>query len=507
MRTRRFGGLLLAALVMSIPAFVASGVPPFGHVQPAHALVSAPDPKPGIYQVWGHDSDVQSLPYVVGGQVKVEWRDIEPIRGRWNWTSLDSKLALYKSMGKQATVQVNSTTRPAWVASLIATCNNSFPQYWDPGYVQLQDALITALAAHLKASPYRSVVALVRASPNAIGTELTDVPAGYQCTPATNGRIWNEPWSVAVGQNYYKTVMGLYRTRMSPELHFALRAQLFTTNAVTPPLEWLGVDDAWIMQTASDIDPNPLRDAFDVFAVNWARAGKTEGYIEPHHTNGKSHLVSWNYWRLLHELNKGVSYLAVYGEQIAAGRTNTEYSGAFDFANQYAGSHARPLTAPGAWVALKYGYGKTAGNLTRFMTQVDPEGTSTALDSKQGTAVIGPATQKYGRFARQITAGTTKNRMTFQLNPTFRSGLAASTTRLRVIYLDSAPATFQVRWGTASSAVTTVRTAGSGLWRSAFVTVPGTSYAGQLPGAGDISVTATAGTSIFHMVEVTVGGR
>ena len=144
-----------------------------------------PLPAAGIYQVWANDSGA-TAPYVRGGQITLDWATIEPKRKTFNWSSLDSELKYYASIGKVATVQVNSTTKPAWLWNVVARCgtvqNQAVPQYWDPVYMTVQTEMVSALAAHLKASPYESTVALVRSAPNAIGTELTDLPSGYTCT-------------------------------------------------------------------------------------------------------------------------------------------------------------------------------------------------------------------------------------------------------------------------------------------------------------------------------------
>jgi hypothetical protein len=470
-------GTLAAALALAAPA-------------------SADTPPAGIYQVWGKDSAL-SLPYVKGGQITLEWSQLEPTRNRFNWSVLDSKLKYFHSIGKVATVQINSTrSKPAWVWNVVQRCGTqkgqAAPRYWDPQYMQVQTELVTGLANHLKESPYRSAVALVRAAPNAIGTELTDNPG---CAG----------WSKDVRNRYYYNIMNLYRTRMLPEIKVALRTQVWTqAPTLRPPADWLGADGAWMMGTASDIDPNPMRDAFDAFMVTHAKNGTSGAYQEPHYTTGKKHLVSWNYWRILMELHKGVHAIAVYGQEIANG-SNPEYRAAFDFANRYAGLHHTPAKSPGAWVALKQGPGRLAGNFTWLMRQLDVDATSTAVDSANGARIIGPTGQRYGRFARRITGGTAKNQLRFALDPAFKTGLAGAGTQLRVTYLDAGTGSFEVKWGGGAQ---TVKKSGSGSWKTVSILVGGAGYTGGLASGADITVTALGSdTSTFHMVEVAVDGR
>ena len=102
-------------------------------------------PVAGIYQVWGNDSGA-TAPYVRGGQITLDWATIEPQRNSFNWSSLDSELKYYASIGKVATVQVNSTTKPAWLWNVVARCGTvqkqAVPQYWDPVYMTVQTELV-----------------------------------------------------------------------------------------------------------------------------------------------------------------------------------------------------------------------------------------------------------------------------------------------------------------------------------------------------------------------------
>ncbi len=512
MRVRIAALFVLLALV--VPAGW-SAPPARGRSPVATAAAAAapilPDPPAGIYQVWARLHADAAQPYIKAGQIVVHWRDVEPARGRYDWTKLDALLAQYRSMGKRATVQVDANTKPAWLWDHVARCGTAngyeVPQYWDPLYFDIQQQLVNAFTAHLKGSPDVATVALVRASPNALGTELTEVPKGYTCTPATSGRISGVAWTAQIGREYYLKIMGAYRTASSPELPFALRVQLFNNTLPPPPLDWLGVDDAWVFGTASDIDANPTRDAYDVFAKTWAGAGKTQAYWEPHHTKNKNHLVSWNYWRLLLELHKGVSYVAVYGQELRNG-TLPEYRAAFDFVNRYAGSHTTPDRSPGAWVALKLGPGRMAGNFSRFMTQLNPETTSTPLDSNNGGMIVGPTTQRFGRHARRIDGGTSKNRMYFQLDPAFRASIATSATKVRVVYLDRGTGQLRLSWGTTAGTSRTVTKTNTGAWKELLVDVPGSALRGLLSLGSDLTVTALGtDSSIVHMVEVQVPGR
>ncbi|HET7427938.1 MAG TPA: hypothetical protein VFJ66_00700 [Gaiellales bacterium] len=497
MLTRRISVVLLALVAWG--AFTASASA--GTLPPA-----------GIYQVWGKDSAATAA-YVRGGQITLDWATVEPRRRTFNWSSLDSELKYYASIGKVATVQVNSTkAKPAWVWNVVANCGlvhgQPAPQYWDPVYETVQTELVSALAAHLKASPYLPQVALVRAAPNAIGTELTDMPAGYTCKATPSGHRVSTLWSKTVANQYYYDVMNLYRLKLLPEVQVALRTQVWTQWPGHCPTTWLGTGGAWMMGTASDVDPNPVRDAFDVYAYNNVRLGTTNAYWEPISYAGKKNLVSWNWWRILLELDKGVRSIAVYGNVLAQGQTNPEFRAAFDFADRYAGHQWDPAGSPGAWVALRQGSGRMAGNFTWFMTQLDPNTTSTPLDSNAGASMIGPASQRYGRYARRIAGGTAQGTMSFALDPAFRSGIVAEQTTLHVTYLDTGTGSFQVAWGTGPDQSVTVTKTNTGTWQTADIPVPGLEYTGALGDGADLAISELGGDATnFAMVELTVDDR
>lgn len=69
----------------------------------------------------------------------------------------------------------------------------------------------------------------------------------------------------------------------------------------------------------------------------------------------RAHPVSWNWWRLLLGLHKGVAFVAVYGDDLVRAETGPEYEVAFDWVTTYAGWLDHPRASPGAWIALRGG--------------------------------------------------------------------------------------------------------------------------------------------------------
>jgi hypothetical protein len=149
-----------------------------------------------------------------------------------------------------------------------------------------------------------------------------------------------------------------------------------------------------------------------------------------------------------------------------------------------------------------------AGNFTWFMTQLNPGTTSIAVDSNAGGSMIGPAGQRWGRYARRIVGGTAQDTMSFALDPGFRAGIAASQTTVNVTYLDSGTGSFDVSWGTGAEQSVTITKTNTGTWQTAAVPVPGSELTGALAGGADLTVSELGSDATdFAMVELSVDGR
>jgi hypothetical protein len=461
----------------------------------------------GIYRVWGAITQTQSMAYAAGGQIVLDWSRWEIARNRFDWSELDSKLAYYAAHGKSVTVQFNSagpTSKPAWIFNYVPSCGSlsaegmgaqNIPAYWTSTYMAIMQEAISALASHLSNSPYRSTVLGVRASPNMIGTEYWRVPPSSSCT---------DSWSVALGKQLYEKVMRQYHTTLlAVNLRPILRANLFTEINTDPALrsELLGPNKSWIFATASSPDPDLAgREALDEFAMAWARTGRTMAYWEQRaHSMTSGNPVSWNYWHDLLELHKGVSFAGRYAADLREATdgdgNDSEYQASFDFFNLYAGHHTSPQTSPGAWIAFRGGRRQPTGNYGWFLTQVDPDGSTVALDSASGTSMIGPADQRFGRHARRTDIRSGKKQFMLKLDPTFKNSIAGSTVRIKVTYLDVGTDSWTLQWGTAPADAKVISKTGSGRWRVAVVSV-------QASDIGDIVLSAGTGDTTFHMVEV-----
>ncbi|MFQ5676514.1 MAG: beta-galactosidase, partial [bacterium] len=151
----------------------------------APVISRAQVPDAGVYSIWpGNDSEILNLDHVKGGQVFTHWKDLEPDSGVYDWTNLDNGLALMNSLGVKASVQVNANLNdfPDWIFDSVAACtlksksrpnfpNIVYPQFWDPIFLDHTKRFINALAEHLKSSPYKDNVLLIRQNWNGVATE------------------------------------------------------------------------------------------------------------------------------------------------------------------------------------------------------------------------------------------------------------------------------------------------------------------------------------------------
>ena len=44
----------------------------------AAAMAVPPDPNRGLYAIWAQDPKLAELPFIKGGQVLAQWKDVEP---------------------------------------------------------------------------------------------------------------------------------------------------------------------------------------------------------------------------------------------------------------------------------------------------------------------------------------------------------------------------------------------------------------------------------------------
>ncbi len=571
-RARRVGVALAFCAVLMPASWAVSAA----NTVPRTTSVAA---VPGIRASFAPNS-LLTDPHVMGGQIVFEWRQIEPSKGVFCWDNprigdtgcgtskndaargLTAQLAYYSQIGKEATVQVNSTTKPAWVyaqGSGVQKCGllkvpqgNGFtwdeiPMYWrangtlNTSYFTMMSGMLGALAKEITLSPYRSVVSGVRTSPNLVGTEYRAATGPVKfATPRCSAQ---KAWTPTIGAAAYAYVMNMNYTLFEQAgIRPILREGAFTNLGVSSldPTKYLpagvGAIQPWYFATSSN--PDAVTESKDPFDYAWARTGQGVAYDEAVWSSDVfANPVSWNYWDVLMNLDRGTSYIAMFGKDIALAQTNPEYAAAYDFADRYAGwnTPAGASQSPGAWIAFAPKPGEIAsaptrsltnGNFSMFMAE-DPADGSVERDSLgtvsghcaydttsnvcAGVNMIGSPLQRFGRWAR-ATNGPANPSILVNLDDSFKASLpAGGLVEAYVTYLDCGSGTWTLDWGGGASAPVAMSGNGSAdctgandQWVTAGpIDVPVDQITRTAGGASDdFALTSSGGNVVFHMLEV-----
>lgn len=441
----------------------------------------------GIHLLWADgkpdETHILKQPFIHGGQVVVQWADIEPEPGRFDFKPLDSKLAFLAGMKKWATVQVNGNLKPGWLFDSVPSVPKQFHQqvqdkrgtlmFWHPHFIEAHLGMLRALAAHLRSSPFRDRLLGIRMNFNAVGTEQLHVPDEYR-----NPKAWRIPsgvsiagvpvYSDSVQQRYVAQTVETYKDEFSQWAIVFVR-NLVDGDVLSRIAPDLRAGRLGLFHTSSEVEPRTaLTERRYGMFYDYARSGETVAYAEPWASawgehGGKSDVrwcspCQWNYWTLLFNLHCGVSFIGEYYINLHFARTAEhprrmkdtvhpreqaeEFLEAYRWVDSYAGRHNRPLETPGAWVAFRQNSEIKAKNsigprdgwtLKRFADDYNFLMERVEGDESVGIGPMGPPEQRYGAFARKLPAGDV---IRLKLDPEFRRVLAAKDGMLRVIYLD-----------------------------------------------------------------------
>ncbi len=469
----------------------------------------APDPQRGLYAIWAQDTQAAGLPFLKGGQVHVQWAEVEPVEGRYDFSSLDEQLAAVRKRGWAATVQLNGNRHPAFLFQKVPHTPQKLSKqvgdaagtlaYWHPTYIQAYTKLIAAYAQHLKQSPQRAAILGVRMNFNALGTEHLEVPQADRdparwVVPA--GVAAGPVWTRASARDYQQRIVNEFIRQFTPEIRVFARNNVFGREEADPA--WsrlLETGRLALFHTSSEMEPRPHGGGQYQTFIRYCRSGQTTAYAESWADAWGRHggmtdprwcgPEQWNYWRLLLDLHCGVSFIAIYGADLAHA-AHPEFRAAFDFAALYAGYHASPGVAPGAWVALREGH-TLPGDYSFLMRRLPG-------DELPPLEKVGPGEQRFGAWARHLRKG---GHAGFALDESFACSLAGRAATVQVVYLDKGAGQFTTRCdGREFSAALK----DSGRWQTARFTLD---KATLQPDASGAHITLTADTDIaLHMIEV-----
>src|SRR5689334_21746269 len=74
-----------------------------------------PDPKRGLYAIWSKPEISDALEFIKGDQVRLFWGDVEPARGRYDFSSFRQQMERVAKLGRATTVQLNANRHPAYL--------------------------------------------------------------------------------------------------------------------------------------------------------------------------------------------------------------------------------------------------------------------------------------------------------------------------------------------------------------------------------------------------------
>ena len=533
----------------------------------------------GLFPVWFvNDEYIFNLPIVTGGQIMVQWKDCEKAKDVYNFDILDKLLKAYYDRKLYATLQINGNNHPDWMFNEIPYLSNiqltsqvgdnkGTLMYWYPLYVSTYTKLLDAFAQYLKNSPYKKCINGIRFNLNAIGTEHT-VPSksfdnkgviidarnssNYTYPPLAD-KSFTQYWTTTIFNQYEKTIFQKYASAISPFVRVFLRNNL-NDNIMSLAQTEFSAGRMGLFHTSSEPEPRASggEDKLSTFTLN-SRTPKTLSYAEPWtdpwgaHADGTEdpHFCSpqqWNYWRILCDLNVGISQIAMHGDywtycmgdpapankqfpEINAAVRRDEMQKGINFAFKYVGQHNNPSTSPGAFVAFR----KSTENLSIKNNPSFYGGTSFAIqkftgdytflaahlpDNSVGLKLIGDSEQRYGAFARQVPAGGS---MKMALHPMFAKAIYNKKLKIRVIYYDAGAENWSIMYGNYAFSV---QNKGTKSWKVIEWNVTGAPRLNAIATATiidkgslatttelntlvpEITLKAISGNPIFHLVEI-----
>jgi hypothetical protein len=534
-----------------LPEPGSSSLPPLFQTPALAPSLPGPSPLPvsvssGLYAIWyTNHPGILKLPYVSGGQIWVQWADVEVVEGQYDFSAIDGQLADFARSNLKTTLQVNGDRKPLWLFQKVPHNPDKLgvqvgnPQgtlmYWHLTFIRAYTDLLAALARHLKMSPYLSSVLGVRQNFNAIGTEQINVaPANRALSkwsvPA--GASQGAEWTQSIADDYQRTILDAYVNDFNGWLYVFIRTTI-SDSLIAKYLPLIESGRLGWFQTGSEVEPRAQTGETSIARFyDYCLTGKTLGYAEPmadawgyHGSTQDARWASppqWNYWRLLDDLNAGVSVVAVYGDDLNvalngkyirdsnAAKYQTEFDQAFAFAAKYAGYIAQPQNSPGAWIAFRHsdvnnlqqkmmlqqGLANAARNaaLTRYTD--DYTFLITRLPDKTTSKTnVGPDDQRFGAWGRLLPAA---EKMGIVLDDTFARSLEGKPSEVRVTYLDSSSGSFSVALNN-QTYYTDLR--GTGRWQTAAFPMPSTHLVKDSRGA-QITLQSSGADIFFHMLEI-----
>ena len=489
------------------------------------------NPDRGVFALVVDPQKFEDRPLFSGGIVRLQWEDIEPADGVFDFTLLDQKLSKAASADVAVTVQINGNRHPDYLFEKVPYSpvaihkqvldNQGTLMYWHPQYIQAHRRMLNRFANHIRTSPYRKYVLGVRQNFNAIGTEMYIVSSAYINLSqwiVPPGVIPEEAWTKRIGQIYRQKVLSWYEQFFDPDIHVFARSPLLSQWAIFSgdrSASYYSTDQQlaasyqnkintglWsLVRTSSEMEPRSIwGELEDSWFIEYCRSGKTTCFTEPWRSSQSPDIESqqnplpasasqWNYWRILHDLHVGSTYLGMNVDDWNL-YDDTEYGEAFEFGARYAGYQSEPEMADGAWVAFRDGH-YSRGDYNFLMRRLE-------IDTSVGIENVGPDGQRFGYWARSFSAGDAAH---IEVNDRFATAVETSDVIIEVTYFDENGSSFTINSGGLEK---TIHGIGTNSWKRASLLISGNNLNTDINGA-QIRISTDAGV-ILHMVEIRRNG-
>jgi hypothetical protein len=560
--------MTIRMLLPSIYLLCLSGLPLLAQ---AGADTKSPVPlEGGVIAVWLQSPAIDreailKLPMVKGGQVVVQWAQVEPEKGKYDFSALEEQLAAYAKRKLPVTVQLNGNQKPHYLFNEVPYVKETgrdvpaFQQvknpegtlmFWHPAHERAYINCLVAFRDYLAKSPYKTSIVGLRMNFNPFGTEGINIFPQQKAAEYASKERWIQPpgldrslpydgFQKAEALNYVRRIIRKHIELFSGVAPMFIRCTV-DSEVLREFSEYLDNGTFGIFETGASLAPSTVKcEEEEQWIYRYCRNGRARGYAE-------SISDSWGvrgyrddlifappqafYWRVLCDLHKGVSYIACYGNDLNVAVTGTygagsrtsagqdgplqysdrqsgfnykqEFYEALAFADKYAGYHARPEQAPGAWIAFRE---------DNHMATVRSSSQKLKLpcflsdysylmerlpDQSVGVTKIGPNDIRYGAYARCLPAHAA---MHLKADARFLQSLGKGGCRVRVIYFDDAPnGSFSV---SAAGQTWKAPLRGSKAWDKA-VFEPSTSTFPVLPDGSQITIQNGDSPLCLHMLAV-----
>lgn len=348
----------------------------------ADVFADKPD-YPGIWSIWGEPLTREGRPWYKGHVVTVDWRDIEPQPGKFDWTKLDTLIA--ECAGKDLYVMAMVYTgmkSPGWLyehgvppVDTDYRGESRYPYYLSPEFRQFFKRMITTLAEHLDRGlppeSRRKLIAVqcpVGASgdPHPYKVGAAERGTGQEGSFGTGAtRIEPEPW-----MSYQKEMFRHYYdafAQTSPRIHCLFNtifdAELHAWALDAFPGLWVKtnrIGDRY--QNAGEANPDSYQVTLPAVIRSFrnGRAIRARSEMDMTTHGWFKEAPVWNmYWTQLWGLHNGQDM----HNQMEADLRKEIYYPAFAFYSEWAG-YKDPRDSHGAWCALRDGL--DYADVTRF---------------------------------------------------------------------------------------------------------------------------------------------